>query len=67
MRYASMTPAAPSRVEPRHLGIMGRDVSIPNWSHTNIASSCDSAMFFGVSGSIAGGTMFTLPFIPAGT
>ena len=42
-------------------------MSIPNCLQTNIASSSDSAMFFGASGSIAGGTMFTFPFIPAGT
>ena len=36
--------------------ISGRSTSIPNCPHTNAASSGDSAMFFGVSGSIAGGT-----------
>ena len=46
---------------------MGREVSIPNCLQTKTESSSDSAMFFGVSGSIAGGTMFTPPFIPAGT
>src|SRR5687767_10924378 len=47
----------------------GRSTSMPNWSHTNAASSGDSAMFFGDSGSIAGGTMYggRLPFRPAGT
>ena len=30
---------------------------IPNWSTTYAASSAESAMFFGVSGSIAGGQM----------
>ena len=46
---------------------MGRDTSMPNCRHTNVASSTDSAMFFGASGSIAGGTMFTPPSSPAGT
>ena len=32
---------------------------MPNWSQTNAASSGESAMFFGDSGSIAGGQMFT--------
>jgi hypothetical protein len=40
---------------------------MPNCLHTNVASSNDRAMFFGASGSIAGGTMFTLPFMPGGT
>ena len=40
---------------------------MPNCSQTNDASSGDSAMFFGASGSIAGGTMWTLPSIPSGT
>ena len=40
---------------------------MPNCEQTNTASSCDSAMFFGVSGSIAGGTMLTPPLRPAGT
>ena len=37
--------------------IIGRSTSTPNWSQTNAASSGDRAMFFGESGSIAGGTM----------
>ncbi len=48
----------------------GRSTSMPNWSHTNAASSGDSAMFFGDSGSIAGGQMCTpalAPSMPAGT
>jgi len=32
-------------------------MSIPNWPQTKEASSGDSAMFFGDSGSIAGGTI----------
>ena len=40
---------------------------MPNCLHTNAASSGESAMFFGASGSIAGGTMLTPPSIPAGT
>ena len=47
--------------------IIGRVTSIPNCRQTYVASSCDRAMFFGASGSIAGGTMFTPPSIPAGT
>ena len=35
--------------------ISGRSTSIPNWSTMYAASSGDSAMFFGASGSIAGG------------
>ena len=40
---------------------------MPNCSHTKTASWCESAMFFGASGSIAGGTMFTPPSSPTGT
>jgi hypothetical protein len=43
---------------------------MPNWSHTNAASSGDSAMFFGDNGSIAGGQITTpspAPSSPAGT
>ena len=47
--------------------ISGRSTSMPNCSHTYAASSGDSAMFFGASGSMAGGTMLTLPPMPAGT
>ena len=35
----------------------GRSTSIPNWSTMYAASSGESAMFFGASGSIAGGQM----------
>ena len=35
----------------------GRSTSMPNWSTMYAASSAESAMFFGVSGSIAGGQM----------
>jgi hypothetical protein len=35
----------------------GRSTSMPNWSTMYAASSGDSAMFFGASGSIAGGQM----------
>ena len=42
-------------------------MSIPNCLHTKVASSSESAMFFGASGSIAGGTMFTPPSMPGGT
>ena len=49
--------------------ISGRSTSTPNWSHTNAASSGESAMFFGDSGSIAGGRMWvgTRPSRVAGT
>ena len=49
--------------------ISGRSMSIPNWPQTKAASSGEKAMFFGDSGSIAGG-MTVIPgllFIPAGT
>jgi hypothetical protein len=49
----------------------GRSTSIPNCSQTNEASSGESAMFFGESGSIAGGISLTSPFAdcssPSGT
>ena len=35
--------------------ISGRATSMPNWSTMYVASSGESAMFFGASGSIAGG------------
>ena len=35
----------------------GRSTSMPNWSTMYAASSAESAMFFGASGSIAGGQM----------
>ena len=47
--------------------ISGRSVSMPNCWHTNAASSGERAMFFGESGSIAGGIILTCPSIPAGT
>ena len=47
--------------------ISGRSTSMPNWLQTYDASSGESAMFFGASGSIAGGTMFTVPPMPSGT
>ncbi len=39
--------------------ISGRSTSIPNWSTMYAASSGESAMFFGISGSIAGGQIAT--------
>jgi hypothetical protein len=36
----------------------GRSTSIPNWSTMYAASSPERAMFFGASGSIAGGQMY---------
>src|SRR3712207_6845305 len=45
----------------------GRSTSMPNCWQTYKESSGDSAMFFGASGSIAGGTMFTVPCMPSGT
>ena len=48
----------------------GRSTSTPNWSQTKAASSGESAMFLGESGSIAGGTMWIsgeLLCIPFGT
>ena len=47
----------------------GRSTSIPNWLQTKAASSGEKAMFFGESGSIAGGMICTpsLPAIPFGT
>src|SRR5918911_5286028 len=47
--------------------IMGRSMSIPNWSHTYAASSGDSAMFLGASGSMAGGMMRAPLFMASGT
>ena len=35
----------------------GRSTSIPNWSTMYAASSAERAMFFGASGSMAGGQM----------
>src|SRR5919205_1745802 len=70
-RYASITPIGSFHGSKRDTWhISGRSTSMPNWSHTNAASSGDSAMFFGDSGSMAGGTMFTPgpdPLRPAGT
>ena len=57
-RYASITPIGSFHGSKRDTWqISGRSTSMPNWSHTNAASSGESAMFFGDSGSIAGGTM----------
>ena len=67
-RYASITPSGSfhgSKRETWH--ISGRSRSIPNCPTTNALSSGESAMFFGVRGSIAGGTTWTRPRIPAGT
>ena len=49
--------------------ISGRSTSMPNWWQTKAASSGEKAMFFGDSGSIAGGMMLipSWPFIPLGT
>ena len=44
--------------------ISGRSTSMPNWRQTKAASSGEKAMFFGESGSIAGGMMLT-PSRPA--
>src|SRR3954451_20677889 len=69
-RYASITPSGSfhgSKRETWH--ISGRSTSTPNWSQTNAASSGDSAMFLGDSGSIAGGSRWigTLALRLAGT
>ena len=40
---------------------------MPNCWQTYDASSGDRAMFFGASGSIAGGTMLNVPCMPWGT
>src|SRR5688500_15829441 len=68
IRYASMTPSGSFHGSNRETWqTSGRSTSMPNCWQTYDASSGDSAMFFGASGSIAGGTMFTVPFIPSGT
>src|SRR3954469_15679137 len=55
-RYASITPSGSFHGSKRDTWqISGRSTSMPNWSHTNAASSGDSAMFFGDSGSIRRG------------
>src|ERR671932_639568 len=60
MRYASMTPSGSFQGSKRDTWqISGRSTSTPNWSQTNDASSGESAMFLGDSGSIAGGQMCT--------
>ena len=70
-RYASITPIGSfqgSKRETWHMS--GRSTSMPNWSQTKAASSGESAMFLGESGSIAGGQIRTpeeAPFSPAGT
>src|SRR5215208_6016035 len=70
-RYASITPIGSFHGSNRDTWqSSGLSTSMPNWSHTNAASSGDSAMFFGDSGSIAGGQMCTpsaAPSSPAGT
>src|SRR3954464_8783323 len=59
-RYASITPSGSFQGSKRDTWqSSGRSTSTPNWSHTNAASSGDSAMFFGDSGSIAGGQMWS--------
>src|SRR3954447_16839059 len=59
-RYASITPSGSFQGSKRDTWqISGRSTSMPNWSHTNDASSGESAMFFGDSGSIAGGQMWS--------
>ena len=49
--------------------ISGRSTSIPNWLQTKAASSGEKAMFFGESGSIAGGMIWIPSWsrIPVGT
>src|SRR3954467_12649988 len=57
-RYASITPSGSFQGSKRDTWHMsGRSTSMPNWSHTKAASSGERAMFFGDSGSIAGGQM----------
>jgi hypothetical protein len=71
LRYASITPIGSFQGSKRDTWhISGRSTSMPNWSHTNAASSGESAMFFGDSGSIAGGQITTpeeAPSSAAGT
>ena len=63
-RYASITPIGSFQGSKRDTWhISGRSTSIPNWSQTKAASSGESAMFFGDSGSIAGGQI-TIPSEP---
>ena len=57
-RYASITPSGSFHGSKRETCVSsGRSTSIPNWSTMYAASSGESAMFFGASGSIAGGQM----------
>src|SRR5688572_9848309 len=66
LRYASITPIGSfqgSKRETWH--ISGRSTSMPNWSQTKDASSGESAMFFGESGSMAGGQITTPSESPA--
>ena len=57
-RYASITPSGSFHGSNRETCVSsGRVTSIPNWSTMYAASSGDNAMFFGASGSIAGGQM----------
>src|SRR4051812_30960600 len=66
IRYASMTPRGSFHGSKRDTWVIsGRSTSMPNWSQTKAASSGESAMFFGDSGSIAGGQMCTPPTAPS--
>src|SRR3954447_18505212 len=59
-RYASITPIGSFQGSKRDTWhTSGRSTSTPNWSQTKAASSGDSAMLFGDSGSIAGGQSWT--------
>ena len=54
-----MTPSGSFQGSKRETCVnSGRLTSIPNWSTMYVASSRESAMFFGASGSIAGGHMY---------
>ena len=53
-----MTPSGSFHGSNREIWVSsGRSRWIPNWSTTYSASSFESARFFGVNGSIAGGQM----------
>ena len=68
VRYASITPSGSFHGSKRETWQIIGPVDVdPELLADEDESSSDSAMFFGVSGSIAGGTMFTPPSIPAGT
>ena len=61
MRYASITPSGSFQGSKRETCVRsGRSTSMPNWSTMYAASSGESAMFFGCSGSIAGGQIATV-------